>query len=89
MKRYKNDDPMEKRQANELAIRILESNDEIIKNFSKRCEYRPGSILYRELHKDTFHKLAKEYDKRHSEINFDDIRIDSDSDDEFLEYDTR
>ena len=84
--RYRNRDPIEGRQSEELIRKIVASTDEIIRNFSRKCGYRQGCILDRELHQDVYNGLVKQHRIKSLRINFEDDAGDSG---ELNEFDTR
>jgi hypothetical protein len=82
--RYRNPDPMEKRQAEELKKQLIMLIHEAIDERAKKAGYRPDSILGRELRQDVLHALARILRVQSLQINFSDTGIH-----ELNQYDTR
>lgn len=73
--RYRNPDPMERRQADELKNQLMRLIHEKIDERSKNAGYRPDSILGRELRQDVLSALAKTLRVQSLQIPFDDTGV--------------
>ena len=75
MSRYRNPDPMEKKQAIELSNIMLEKFDEAYIVYIEKVHYKPNSVLARELDQDTSFMVSKRLEIRGSQINFYDTGV--------------
>jgi hypothetical protein len=71
--RYKNPDPFEKQKAQEIIAEIIASYDERIDDCIKRNFYnRQWSVIAKELKYDVCDALARRFDEKRLDINFND-----------------
>jgi hypothetical protein len=71
--RYKNPDPFEKRKAEEIIAKITASYEEIIEDCITRNFYnRQWSTIAKELRYDVCDALAKRFNEKRLDINFND-----------------